>query len=154
MRRGLETILIVDDEQDIRDAVCELLRDALHDIRVIAAEDAETARVQLARGRVDLIFSDFKMPGENGLDFLRRVREQHPGIPCVLMTAFADVPLAVRAINEAEIDRFLPKPLDPEEVIETVWTLLDRRRNYLSAQEQGSWSLDALRRKDKHERQK
>lgn len=117
-------ILVVDDEEDIRVALRDLLESSLDRVEVTIAQDgAEGLRV-LKGLRPDLIVSDFKMPGMNGLEFLQAARAYAPETPKILITAFPDLDLAVRAINDAHIENFLQKPLDPETVLEKVNRIL------------------------------
>ncbi|MEA3203435.1 MAG: hypothetical protein QOI63_1110, partial [Thermoplasmata archaeon] len=79
---------------------------------------------RLGRGSVDLVISDFRMPEMDGLEFLRRARAQTPGLPCILMTAYPDARLAVEAVNQAHVNHFLVKPVEPEQLAAVVGSLL------------------------------
>lgn len=117
-------ILVVDDEEDIRVALKDLLESSLDRVEVTIAEDGASGLRVLQRLRPDLIVSDYKMPGMNGLEFLQASRAQAPETPKILITAFPDLDLAVRAINDAHIENFLQKPLDPVVVLEKVDRIL------------------------------
>ncbi|HWH08197.1 MAG TPA: response regulator [Candidatus Thermoplasmatota archaeon] len=117
-------ILVVDDEEDIRVALKDLLESSLERVEVHIAEDGAAGLRHLQRARPDLIVSDFKMPGMNGLEFLQAARAFAPETPKILITAFPDLDLAVRAINDAHIENFLQKPLDPAMVVEKVNRIL------------------------------
>jgi len=106
------TVLIVDDE----DAVLRSLRDLLaRRCLVLTASAAAEAMVLLKKHDVQVVVSDHKMPGQSGLSFLIDVKNSHPHVIRVLMTAFADMNLVIRALNEGEIHRFLSKPFTPLE---------------------------------------
>tara|TARA_R110002096_G_scaffold44526_5_gene120079 strand:+ start:9983 stop:10300 length:318 start_codon:yes stop_codon:yes gene_type:complete len=76
------------------------------------AGDGVDALALLKKTPCDAIISDFNMPRMNGLDLLTQVRIMYPGMLRILLTARADVHLAVRALNEGAVHRFLLKPWD------------------------------------------
>jgi len=117
-------ILVVEDEEDIRDLLCELLSSGLENVIVEGRPDGPAALRAIAASPPDLIITDFKMPGMTGLDFLAHVRLQLPHVPAILITAFPDLELAVRAINEARVQSFLQKPVDPSQVLRVVGGIL------------------------------
>jgi DNA-binding NtrC family response regulator len=101
------TVLIVDDEKSIFVNLKEFVGDKC---QVLTAESAPEAMLLLKRNKVHVVISDYKMPGQNGLAFLIDAKRLYPGTIRVLMTAYADMDLVVRALNEGEIHRFLSKP--------------------------------------------
>lgn len=117
-------ILVVEDEADIRELLAELLGASLENVVVEAREDGPSALRAIAANPPDLIITDYKMPGMNGLDFLAHVRLQQPNVPAILITAFPDLEVAVRAINEARVQSFLQKPIDPNQVVRVVGGIL------------------------------
>lgn len=125
--RPLRRILLVEDEADIRVALKELLESTLERVEVVLAPDGAAGLAAMRARRPDLVVSDSKMPGMGGLEFLRAARAQAPDAPRILVTAFPDLDLALRSINEAAVERFLQKPLDPELVVSTVARLLDEQ---------------------------
>ena len=96
---------------------------------------------------VDLIVTDYKMPGMNGLEFLAAAKTLAPKVPRVLVTAFPDLELAIRAVNEARIENFFTKPLEPGKVVEVIQGILTEKRNHEMRDRSFARSLDALRRK-------
>ncbi len=145
-----DTVLVVDDEPDIRESVAQILEGMLGDVDVVTAEDGETALVRLAEGDVDAIIADFRMPGMDGLELLRRVSTNWPDVPRILMTAFGDLDIAVEAINSAHVHSFFRKPFDPEEVVDVLWQLLDQHWEAVQKEEAQSKSLDSLRNDQEH----
>ena len=105
MRRS--PTLSVDDEEIILSCLQEMFAG---DYTLFTAPDALTALAVLGRERIDVIVSDYKMPGMDGLWLLVEVKKRHPDVIRVLMTAYADMQLVIRAMNEGEIHRFISKP--------------------------------------------
>ena len=123
-----QTILVVDDEPDILRAMADYLRATVTGTALRTAGDGASALELLREEAVDLIISDFKMPGMDGLAFLAQAREIAPGVPRVLMTAFPDMDLAIRALNEERIQHFFTKPIEPEAMRAIVQGLLTEQR--------------------------
>src|SRR5438270_523534 len=119
------TILIVEDEAKMR----RLLELSLGDdgFKTLSAEDAETGLKLLQDGSVDLVLTDLKLPGMNGLDFLQAVKRFHAAIPIVVMTAFGTVETAVEAMKAGASDYVL-KPFSLDEIRMVVHKELDVRR--------------------------
>lgn len=142
----VQTILVVDDEDDIRDSLRELLEASIDRVQVrTAASGAEAAEI-LTRETVDLLITDYKMPGMNGLELLSHARAVVPRTPRILITAFPDLDLAIRAVNEAKIENFFTKPLEPDAVVEIVRAVLLERRAAELRNQAFARSLDLLRR--------
>lgn len=101
-------ILIVDDEKNTRDG----LRRALsREYEVFAAESAAAALHVLEENHIDLMLSDVRMPGEDGIELLKQVRSKYPSTACVLLTAYGSVETAVEAMKQGAHD-FLTKPVN------------------------------------------
>jgi two-component system response regulator YesN len=115
---------VVDDERDILDSLTSLLEAAVDGVRVRVASSGQEALEILEREPVDLILTDYRMPGMNGLELLQAARRTHPGVPRILMTAFPELDIAITAINDAGIEFFLTKPLAPGYVIDIVRSIL------------------------------
>jgi DNA-binding NtrC family response regulator len=110
-------ILIVDDDRAQR----SLLETFLHaqGYATRAAASGEAALQLLLEEKFDMIISDVRMPGLSGLEMLRRVRQKHPDLPVLLVTAFADIRSAVTAMRDGAVN-YLAKPIDLEELTNTV----------------------------------
>ena len=118
-------LLLVDDEPDILSSMKSLLESSIPHLKVITAPSGRVGLDLLDRERVDVIVSDFKMPGMDGIEFLYQCRKLHPTIPRVMLTAFGSEDLARQAILEAFVGAFLSKGATPEELVEGVGRLLE-----------------------------
>jgi two-component system, NtrC family, response regulator AtoC len=121
------TVLIVDDERTLARAVRAFLIESGYDAEV--APDAEQALGMLETLRPDVVFSDLRLPGLNGVELLRRIREFDPSIAVVIMTAYGTIEGAVEAVKLGAFD-YLKKPVDLEELK----LLADRAREHSQLQ--------------------
>jgi DNA-binding NtrC family response regulator len=106
MRRQA-TVLIVDDEKHTREGLARALQG---DYRVLLADSGEQALDLLAGESVDLVLSDIRMPGMDGLALMRRIRARTPQPIVILLTAYGSIESAVEAMREGAYD-FLTKPV-------------------------------------------
>lgn len=141
-----QAVLIVDDEVDILESLKQLFEVSLPDVKVLTAEGGAIALSIIKSQPVDLIVTDYKMPGMNGLEFLNEARKLVPKVPRILVTAFPDLELAIRAVNDAKIENFFTKPVEPGKVVEIVRSVLAERRAQEMRDQSFARSLDALRR--------
>ncbi len=120
------TVLVVDDEADMRAYLQRLLRP---NYRVVTATNGDDALDRLSDERPDLIISDVRMPGRDGVDLCRalRAKEQFQHLPVILLTAQADDQTR-RSGVEAGADACVAKPFDPAELEARVETLIEIRR--------------------------
>ena len=126
----LGTILVCDDNADILTAMHYALDDMFD--RVVTLTKPEELLRTMATERVDIVLLDMNFSlgtntGREGLHWLQVLREAHPDVPVVLLTAYGDVPLAVRALKSGAAD-FITKPWDNDE-------LISKLRNALEAQQ-------------------
>ena len=121
------TIMVVDDDDRNRKLVRAMLDEP--EYAVVEAGSGEEALGQLRRGGVDLVISDLRMPGMNGIELCARVKasESTRMVPFVIVTAYADAEQRVRGI-EVGADDFLSKPIDSTELHARVRSLLRIRR--------------------------
>jgi len=107
------SILIVDDEESVRDSLYNwFLEDGF---RVAYAENASKALTILESDQFDIILADIKMPGMDGLEMLRRIKALKPDSIVIVMTAFATVDTAVKALKDGAYD-YVTKPFDPDDL--------------------------------------
>lgn len=121
-------VLAVDDEEDIRESIKQLLELSLEQVEVITAKDGELALEVLKTGEFDLILTDYKMPNMDGLEFLQKAMVSHPDVPRLMLTAYPDPILAARAVKEAGVGLFIAKPFDMEYLVDVVRSLLREGR--------------------------
>ncbi|MBI4230768.1 MAG: sigma-54-dependent Fis family transcriptional regulator [Planctomycetes bacterium] len=119
------SILIVDDEEGTHVSITRSLDPSL--CRTLGVANAEEALVALAREAFDLVLCDIHLGGMNGLDLQKRIHAEYPGIPVVMITAYAAVDTAVRALKQGAYD-YLPKPFSGEEIRSTVHRALETQR--------------------------
>src|SRR3954471_17516151 len=118
-------VLVVDDEANARAALAELLRDDGY--RVETAADGFKALGKIEEGEPDIVLTDLKMPGMDGLELLRKLRARDEDIIVVVMTAFGAVDTAVAAMKEGAAD-YLTKPVNLTELVLVLARELERRR--------------------------
>jgi CheY-like chemotaxis protein len=121
--RRTRIVLVVDDEKDIRDAVQHLLERALPTVRVETAASGEEGLAILRREPIDLIVTDYKMPGMNGVEFLAQALKIAPKAPRILITAF-EQELAIELGRNDEVSIVLTKPLSPRPLVQTCERIL------------------------------
>jgi two-component system response regulator FlrC len=110
-----ESVLVVEDDAALREALIDTLRAA--DIAALAAGDAPAALRLLETEPVALVISDVQMPGPNGYQLLTSIKRLRPDLPVVLMTAYGTVSQAVAAMREGATD-YIVKPFDAQSLIE------------------------------------
>lgn len=104
----MEKILLVDDNLSTIDALSQIIREKGY--TEITSESAEEALDKLHLDQIDLIITDMKLPGMNGLELLRKVKEIDETLPIIIVTAFGSVEKAVKAVKLGAFD-FITKPI-------------------------------------------
>ncbi|WP_313551339.1 nitrogen regulation protein NR(I) [Pseudomonas sp.] len=112
-----ETVWIVDDDRSIRWVLEKALQQ--EGMTTVAFENADSVMNRLGRQQPDVIISDIRMPGTSGLDLLSRIREVHPRLPVIIMTAHSDLDSAVASYQGGAFE-YLPKPFDVDEAVALV----------------------------------
>ncbi len=108
-----KTILVVDDEEVIRDICLRSLTSCGYHVEL--AENGIRALECLRETPVDVVFSDFKMPIMHGIELLECIKRDHPHIVVAIMTAFATIDIAIHAMKNGASD-FILKPVKPEQI--------------------------------------
>jgi DNA-binding NtrC family response regulator len=133
-------ILIVDDELIVRESLLHWFEE--DNYNVDTAEDGETALKKFEKGKYDLILLDMKMPGISGLDLLIKLKEFDLDVIVILITAFASVPSAIRALKDGAYD-YITKPIDPDELSHIVENAL-AQQSLRKENEQLKGSIDEI----------
>jgi DNA-binding NtrC family response regulator len=118
-------ILVTDDEQIMRELVVDTVTLLGH--QCTSYRDPLAALDQIEEDDPDLVISDFKMPGMNGLEFLKQIQKRRPGQSFLMMTAFGTIEMAVEAIK-CGADNFIEKPFQPEILEHQVRLVLESQR--------------------------
>ena len=123
------TVLIVDDDPDVLTAVRLLLKPELNEI--ITEKNPENLNSLLQRNQVDLILLDMNFnsainTGNEGLYWLKKIKEWKPQVSVVMITAYGDIDLAVRSLKEGA-DDFIVKPWNNDKLIDTIKEVLEKK---------------------------
>ncbi|MCW9707292.1 sigma-54-dependent transcriptional regulator [Fodinibius salsisoli] len=119
------SILIADDEEEIRNSLAILLREEGY--RCATAPDGNTAIEALKEHAYDILITDLKMPGANGIEVLEQALEYSPNMLTIIITAHATVETAIQALRKGAADYIL-KPLDFDEVTHRIENLLNQKK--------------------------
>lgn len=121
-----QKILFVDDEINVLHGYRRNLR-SLFDVH-IANSGSEALKIISENGDFAVIISDYRMPEMDGIELLHKVKEISPDTIRIILTGFADMQIAIEAINEGNIFRFLTKPLPTEKLINSINDALEQYR--------------------------
>jgi len=115
-------ILVVDDEAVVRKSFVRIF--AKSNVSVDTAPSGHLALEALQHDRFDLVLTDLKMPGLNGIEVLKAIKVLQPEVPVILITGYSTVDTAVEAMKAGALD-YIAKPFTPEEITEKVRQALD-----------------------------
>ncbi len=118
-------VLIVDDEFSVRDSLDGWFR--RDGLRTGTAKDATEALALLRDASWDVVLLDIKMPGMDGLELQRKIHDIDPELVVIMITAYASVDSAVKALKQGAFD-YITKPIDPDELSHLVRKGLEQRR--------------------------
>jgi two-component system, NtrC family, response regulator PilR len=113
MMKKIGRVMVVDDEENIRDVLSSYLNSLGYD--VVGAHDGEDALSKFRRGGFDLIISDLLMPSIDGLELLKKIREQDKDVIFLMITGYPSIETAVEAIKKGAYD-YITKPFHMEDV--------------------------------------
>lgn len=130
----MKTVLIVDDDQFLLDGLSLSLRKA--PFALVTAQSAADAVNYLEQYKVDILITDLYLPGMDGTDLLERCYKSWPDMDRVILSGHADAEIALRAINEFKVAKFLMKPCAPKTLLTVIDEILavreiDQGRNDL-----------------------
>ncbi|MDD2542534.1 MAG: response regulator [Desulfuromonadaceae bacterium] len=115
----MRTVLFVDDEQPILNALGRIYLER-DDVRCMFAASGQEGLKIMEQEEVWVVVSDYLMPSMRGIEFLSKVKNHWPHTVRIMMTAFADLSIAIDAINKSEAFRFITKPWNNHELTETI----------------------------------
>ncbi|MEM7828719.1 MAG: response regulator, partial [Candidatus Aenigmatarchaeota archaeon] len=138
----MERILIVDDETNIRYLISEYLKKAGYN--TIEASDAEEALAAIRNTELQLVISDIRMPGKDGLWLLKKIKELNEDLSVIMLTALDDTKVAVDCLKMGAYD-YLVKPFNPEELQISVKLALERRRLIIENREYQKYLEEKVR---------
>jgi DNA-binding NtrC family response regulator len=126
MSKHTATVLLVDDEPSVTDALKRSMRNEPYEL--FTASSAAAAQKILASRHVDVVVSDEQMPGMSGSEFLSWVRGEFPHTIRMILSGQATLAAAIRAINEGEVYRFFLKPCNSVDLIHTINQAVSHKR--------------------------
>ncbi len=128
----MKPVWIVDDDKSIRWVLEKALIRENIEYRLFSS--AAEALKALAVEPPQVLVSDIRMPGPSGLELLKKVKEKHPGLPVIIMTAYSDLESAVAAFQGGAFE-YLPKPFDVDNALELIRRALEESQREVSAVE-------------------
>jgi len=121
-------ILIIDDEIDVVDSLyLTLIETKEFNCEITTALNGKAGLFELGKKEFDLVLSDYRMPGMNGVEFLQKVKEICPNTIRLLITGYSDITVAREAINKAHVYSYIEKPWNNEELRMNVYEALQRK---------------------------
>jgi len=127
-------IIVIDDEPSILESFKMILK--IKDYDVSTFPDGPSALAQLEKGKFDMAFIDYKLPGMDGLEVLKKIKETDPEVEVVIVTAYATEASHANAITLGALE-YLRKPFLMEEIYELVDRGLRRKRSKATRREGG-----------------
>ena len=121
---GKGSIIVVDDEQAVRDVVARTLQGEGYD--VVTASSGKEALQKVTHKNFDLMFLDIRMPGINGMNVLSRMKTEHPATTVVMLTAVSSMSAMMEA-NRNEAFLYLTKPCELTEIVSITNKILGNR---------------------------
>ncbi len=110
-------VLLIDDEAEFLEPIAARL--ARRGVVCTTAQSGEAGLAALAAHPFDCVVADLRMPGLDGLQVLARIRQDHPGVPVVLLTGHGSVELGIRGMDLGAFD-YLLKPVELDELLDTI----------------------------------
>ena len=124
MERG--KVLVVDDQTIVRETIADIL---VHEgYSVTSTGSGEQALEMMRKEKFDILLSDIKMPGMNGLDLIEKVHQNYPDVIAILLTAYPSIDSIDQAIIRLGAFDYLLKPVRREQLCETVAKAMERKK--------------------------
>ena len=121
MDAGESCILVVDDDDGVRENLAELFE--MVGYSILTASSASDALRKLSEHEVDLLLTDYRMPGPNGVELIESARRMKPGLRAILMTAFGDSFTEIESVRRGAIG-YVNKPFEADEITALVSRIL------------------------------
>jgi two-component system nitrogen regulation response regulator GlnG len=128
----MKPVWIVDDDRSIRWVIEKAL--SREGIAFSSFSSAQEALEALSQASPEVLVSDIRMPGRSGLELLQAVKQRHPAVPVIVMTAYSDLDSAVAAFQGGAYE-YLPKPFDVDQAVDLIRRALDESRRESEAME-------------------
>ncbi len=115
----MHRIMLIDDEENILNSLCRILKKE-PGLEIVTHSDPLAALAEADNSQFDLFLSDYRMPHMDGVDFLANTKHSNPDAVRIILSGATDFAALMDAINQAEIYRFIPKPIQVHELIQTL----------------------------------
>lgn len=128
---GRRSVIIIDDEILIRDLLYDFFTEKEWEV---AAFDTGTRALEALRSRhFDVALIDLKLPEEDGLSLIRKVKDLYPAMPIVIMTAYPSVDSAIEAIR-LKVDDYIKKPFNINKLFKALFNLVNEEKSEVAAE--------------------
>jgi len=131
----MKPVWIVDDDRSIRWVLEKTLSREGIPFESYASASEAIGRLENGGEPPQVLLSDIRMPGQSGLDLLQEVKNRHPGVPVIIMTAYSDLESAVAAFQGGAFE-YLPKPFDVDQALELIRRAIDESMHQSGAAEE------------------
>lgn len=128
----MKPVWIVDDDKSIRWVLEKTLSREQIPFKSFASATEALSQLDLGVEPPQVLVSDIRMPGESGLDMLKKVKERFPSLPVIIMTAYSDLDSAVAAFQGGAFE-YLPKPFDVDQALELIRRAIDESEHQVGA---------------------
>ena len=140
---GQPVVAIIDDETEILNALVRLMR--RQNWITLTCADPQRAREELAHHSIDIIISDYRMPGMDGVTLLNQLKHSHPDALRIILSGQADLDGVVKAVNDSEVYRFILKPWSDDDLLVTLQNAL----RYKEIMEENRRLAETVRRQER-----
>ena len=127
----MKKIIIADDHTIVRKGLIQILYDGIHDIKITEVSNGNDLIKEVRANKFDIAISDLSMPGKNGMEALKQLKEEFPKLPVLILSMHPEDQYALRVIK-AGASGYLTKDSAPDEMIKAVTQILNGRK-YITA---------------------
>ena len=124
----IPNVLVVDDDAAVREHLTRVY--TLSGYTVVTVSSAEEALVRLARGMIDIVITDIKLPGMSGSELIANMQENFPDVPVIALTGYSDIETAIDVLKHGASD-FVVKPFDLASLQESTRAALEKSQVYM-----------------------